>query len=80
MQRGWSCEFLCMLPRTSCGIERRKMKKKPSLKAIAVLFIFCAAFAVGYSIYSANSVNNAGGETTVETAAQGTAGAETTVE
>lgn len=64
------CGFLCMLPRWIVAWEGEKMKKKPSLKAIAVLFIICAAFAVGYTAYSANARKNAGQETAADTTVQ----------
>ncbi len=43
------------------------MKKKPSLKGIALLFIICAVFAVGYIAYNANSKKPAEEETAAQT-------------
>ncbi len=53
------------------------MKKKPSMKAITVLFICCVVFAVGYIAYSANLKKNASEETTAEATVQESTGEET---
>lgn len=42
--------------------------KKPSMKGAALLFIICAAFAVGYIAYSANAKKAAGEETIADAA------------
>ncbi len=46
--------------------EENRMKKKPSLKGIALLVILCAAVAVGYIAYNANTKKVAGQETDAE--------------
>ncbi len=55
---------------TNCGKERKNMKKKPSMRVIAILFVFCAAFAVGYTAYNASVKKNAQKETAVQETAE----------